>query len=398
MEKQALGFFRIGAGQTPPLTDLDSEYYNRNSENFLCSCRTFPLIYNLTQKQLEKQVIEALKTSNEVINKDLYKAYSDNLRKAVSAVISEDDNFDLSHQLQANVSKFAAYKAYHVTEQIKRQLANENGEALNDEQYKKRAKIVFDTFNRYQVAEYNTAVARSRTAKQWQEFNSDPVSNELYPNLKWIASRSADPREEHRKFWGLVLPKNDPFWQTNQPGNLWNCKCDWEPSDEAAYKGNIPTARVAKGLEGNPAETGEVFTRNASYFRAAKPEVGKITYTAARKESLKTAIKKFKNTTVEKNSADGNINIGFNRKGLEHLQHNYFPNKWLRDVILQDMDKVLKSAEYAGKADPQKENIMVEKFYYYKTMLQGKEWYLNIRKLKNGESYLYSMTSKIKKE
>ncbi len=320
------------------------------------------------------------------------------MRKGVSGVFQDDTYFDLQQQLEANVSKFAAYKAYHATQQIQSQKADRNGEERSDEDYKKNAKAVFDAFNRYQVAEYNTAVARSRTAKQWIDFNADPISNELYPNLKWIPSRSTEPREEHREFWGLVLPKNHPFWQTNQPGNLWNCKCDWEESDEPSHSGEVPTGRAAKGLEGNPGETGEIFTDKAAYFQAAKPEIEKLAYKTARNEALKTAVQKLKTKKINKQTAGGDISIGFNRKGLEHLQHDYFSDRWIRDVALEKMDGILKSAEYAGEATPIKENPMVEKFYYYKIALQGKEWYLNIRKLKNGESYLYSITDKIKKE
>ena len=166
-------------------------------------------------------------------------------------------------QLQSNVSRFAAYKAYHCTEQLKKQFEN------NPESFDKIGKAVLNTFNRYQAAEYNTAVARSRTAKQWHDFNADPISNELYPNLKWLPSRSADPREQHIAFYGLVLPKTDPFWQANQPGNLWNCKCDWEQTDDSATSIYPEKNIFSKGLDGNPAVTGEVFTDECTYIKNA---------------------------------------------------------------------------------------------------------------------------------
>ena len=200
------------------------------------------------------------------IHPDVYKAYSDNLRKAVGGVFRSDDYgdryFDLQAQLQSNVTRFAAYKAYHLTEQLKKQ----REKWTDDDEYRKVAKAVLNTFNRYQAAEYNTATARARTAKQWTDFTSDPIANELYPNLKWLPSRSANPREEHIVFYGLVLPKTDPFWQENQPGNLWNCKCDWEETDDPAAN-ERPATVCAKGLEGNPAETGEIFTKECTYFK-----------------------------------------------------------------------------------------------------------------------------------
>ena len=212
------------------------------------------------------------------IHSDVYQAYSENLRKAVGGVFRSDDYgdkyFDLQAQLQSNVSRFAAYKAYHLTEQLKKK----REEWTNDDDFKKVAKAMMNTFNRYQAAEYNTATARARTAKQWTDFNSDPIANELYPNLKWLPSRSANPREEHLPFYGLVLPKTDPFWQHNQPGNLWNCKCDWEETDAPIDTKELKADDLAKarsegggihanGLEGNPAVTGEIFTQGCTYFK-----------------------------------------------------------------------------------------------------------------------------------
>ena len=124
----------------------------------------------------------------------------------------------------------------------------------------------------------------------------------------------------------------------------------------------------------------------------------KHAYVVARNEALKTTVNRLKNVTVEKQVAEGTISIEFNRKGLEHLQHDFFPNKWTRDAILRNIDSVLKSAEYVSEANYTGENPMIDKFCYYKVTLLNKEWFLNIRKQKNGKAYLYSMTDKIKRE
>ena len=61
--------------------------------------------------------------------------------------------------MQANVSRFAAYKAHQATQEIL--------EYIDSDDYETKAKQIINRYNRYQVAEYNTAVARSRTALQW---------------------------------------------------------------------------------------------------------------------------------------------------------------------------------------------------------------------------------------
>lgn len=116
-------------------------------------------------------------------------------------------------------------------------------------------------YNRYQAVEYNTAVSRARTGKQWQQFdNAD--NRRLFPCIKWLPSRSATPREEHMPFYNRIWAKDDPFWNTNQPGTLWNCKCDWEQTDEDPTENNPNKQIIHKGLYGNPVRTGQIFTED----------------------------------------------------------------------------------------------------------------------------------------
>jgi hypothetical protein len=215
------------------------------------------LEYSLAAKNSAERIIDDIASNpKQKLNKSLYEQYAGNLRKAVNTVYSEDTDDGLSDQFRANVSRFAAYKAFHATQQIKIQLEK----STND------AKKVINAFNRYQAAEYNTAVARSRTAKQFSEF-VNPDNIRLFPNMRWLPSRSVNVREEHVVFYNRIWPKNDPFWSYNQPGNLWNCKCDWEETDEATTDGN-PSAHIRhNGLEGNPAMTGEIFTDNSAYIK-----------------------------------------------------------------------------------------------------------------------------------
>jgi len=112
-------------------------------------------------------------------------------------------------------------------------------------------------------------VARCRTAKQFEQFQGE---KHLYPNLEWPATRSADPRELHLTFVGTVLPIDDPFWQENQPGNLYNCKCDWQTTDKEVSTTPAKSVKPSIGLEGNPASTGEIFTDKHPYI-AKQPKL-----------------------------------------------------------------------------------------------------------------------------
>lgn len=178
----------------------------------------------------------------------------------------DDPSFDLSVKLLANVSRFSAFKAQQALDELL-DIPDGMDPALH-------ISDIINKFNRYQAAEFNTATARARSAKQWNDWVNDPILSDLYPNIRWLPSRSANPRPEHQAFYGLVLPRNDPFWLHNQPGNLYNCKCDWEPTDATISRANISKADLDKarrkssadkGLDSNPA-SGKIFSDKAPYF------------------------------------------------------------------------------------------------------------------------------------
>ncbi len=252
-------------GRGASLADLDSLYFQGSPVELAKAVASLPRVYALSMRELYEQVISDVRDGKAgTIHPELYRAYSENLRKAVSGYADDD----LKTQFEANLSRFAAYKAWHATRQLERQLADPDGVQRTPEQFDRMARAVLNTFNRYQAAEYNTAVARARTAHQWQQF-SQGDNMFLFPNLRWLPSRSANPREAHMPFYNRVWAKTDPFWLTNQPGNLWNCKCDWEETDDPVTGDNPEGIKPAKGLEGNPAQTGQIFTDECTYVQKA---------------------------------------------------------------------------------------------------------------------------------
>lgn len=201
---------------------------------------------------------------------ELYEGYSRQFRRAADAVFAADEMPELADRLRANVSRFAAYKSAYVESEFAR-IANDP--KYNDATRKAAMNAAEDRFARWTDAEYNTATARCRTAKQMAEF-MEPDNVRLFPNLEWLATRSANPRAEHQAFVGLILPKEHTFWRTHTPGTEWNCKCDLAETDAPASNAdNLPDIKPPRGLEGNPAETGEVFTDKVGYIRNAAPTV-----------------------------------------------------------------------------------------------------------------------------
>lgn len=170
--------------------------------------------------------------------------------------------------LKNNVSRLAAAKANYTVQQ----LHNAKGAAKGDRnEYTRQAKLILARANSTQAAEYNTAVHRARVVKQWEQFQGE---RHLYPNIEWLRTRSASPREIHLAYVGRVWAMNDPFWSSNQPGCTWNCKCSWKTTDaKPTDNNNIVQVEASAGLEGNPYYTHEIFTNKHPYFSRVNKHV-----------------------------------------------------------------------------------------------------------------------------
>lgn len=69
---------------------------------------------------------------------------------------------------------------------------------------------------------YDTNLRTSHSEGQWARIQA--VKDAL-PFLFYDANNSAQPREQHAAWDGLVLPVDDPFWQEHMPVKAWGCKC-----------------------------------------------------------------------------------------------------------------------------------------------------------------------------
>lgn len=190
---------------------------------------------------------------------EIFDTYNDNLQRAIA-----NPDPEVEKMLKNNVTRLAAAKAGYITQQIERCKADSDGVVFSREEYEKRAQAVINVANSAQAAEYNTAVHRNRIVKQFDQFEKE---KKLFPNIEWLHTRSATPREIHLAYVGRIWPMDDPFWKENHPGCVWNCKCDWKNTDEPATDNSgVTPVKASPGLEGNPYYTKEVFSNKHPYF------------------------------------------------------------------------------------------------------------------------------------
>jgi hypothetical protein len=195
---------------------------------------------------------------------------------------------DFLEALRHSEAVFAAFKTHQQQKELHEQLTDEEGKLKSFDQFRKDTEPIIQEYNvNWLRTEYDTAVRRARFAADWKRFEKD---KDLYPNLKWLPSVSVNKREGHRVFYNHVWKADDPFWNTNYPGNLWNCKCGLTSTDEKITEGRTPSGhdKPEPGLDKNPGITGEMFTDTHPYIKGAGKEARKAVDKFLNRNTLKT--------------------------------------------------------------------------------------------------------------
>lgn len=318
-----------------------------------------------------------------------------------------DERPELADQLRANVSRFSAYKAAYVRREIDSVAADGT---MTEEERKAMTKATISQFSRWTDAELTTATARARTAKQFSEYN-DPDRLRLFPNLRWIPSRSAAPRAAHVPFYNRVWAKDDNFWTNHSPGTEWNCKCDIEETDDAVTDNKeVKPSEAPRGLEGNPAKTGEIFTDKASYIRETSRTKGKqVVKMMNNIEWLRTKNDKEKRERFKQ--MDSSCVIVNEKRDVAIISETYgeishamafSENHVLKNEGIELIPEWLKNAECVGRKESDashntgKTKRLKERtdyFYYFKTKLFGKyDCYIHVGRYREDKRlYLYTI-------
>lgn len=381
------------------VSEIDLLYYNNNVKQLAQTIQMFPFITLAGASAVFSKVIDDISSGfTEVLHPDLFTLYQQNYHKAISGVLGDPDlasrYFAQAQKFNLNTAKLAAYKSHYATGLLQK---------LYKEDPKKFAKYsgtILKTFNRWQATEYNTTVARTRSAKQFIEFEAE---KELYPNIEWLATRSSTPRELHASFVGLVLPQNDPFWQENQPGNLYNCKCDWKSTDKKTS--DIPmratTVKPAKGLEGNPASTGELFTENHSYYdKAQKPKDVNQFFVKQVLPDQRIDVREWSKIHLINKTITGVAEIDevkFSVKGIKETINQ--PHKYIveKNLTLFDIEEILQNAVFI-KSMVDEKTPANNLFHYFEIQIKGENSYLIVKETQHDKKKtLYAIVDAIKK-
>lgn len=267
---------------------MNDLYYIQGEEGLDCATqKANPKTTLIDTKKLEKAlrtIYEKMDVKNE-IERTLFEQTLTILNKATDegfgSIAYNVPDAEFLREIKANNAVFAAFKTHRQQNELAKQLVDAKGELKSFAQFKTDTQSIVGNYNtKWLHTEYNTAVIRARTARQFKNFAREKY---MFPNLEWLPSLSAHPREAHKVFYNRVWAQDDPFWSSNIPGSIWGCKCSVKSTDAAVSTGSISKISMPKaspGLDTNPAKDGKLFSDTHPYvaktYPGAKKAVEKV--------------------------------------------------------------------------------------------------------------------------
>jgi len=105
---------------------------------------------------------------------------------------------------------------------------------------------------------YDTNLRSAYQEGRWERAQASTA----HPYLMYRVGPSKSHRKEHLAWDGLVLPKDDPWWNSHYPPNGWGCKC-WTMAVSEARKQKLEETGISvpSSVDGKPGYTVEVKTQ-----------------------------------------------------------------------------------------------------------------------------------------
>ncbi len=261
-----------------------------------------------------------------------------------------------------DADRFATYR--------QRQLGAELAKAENDVQ----KEAIRKRYKTYLESERHAIYGNANAAERWAGFTENA---DLYPNLEWRTAGDSDVRPEHAKLDGLILPVNDPFWNSHTPPLGFGCRCELTQTDKKTVeKDGYKDTGAPKGFDFNPGIEQKLFSNSAGYYTSApKADVElleKWAGTVSGKISKEFVRDKLNNTNKVVKIANGDLKgakYTISNGCIKRITGKPHENQYLRDFLLTDIENVVKNAIQVNTAKDIKTNLLKHKniaaWHYY---------------------------------
>lgn len=336
---------------------------------------------------------------------------------------SVDPDDDFRAAIRHGNAVFSAFKTHRLQNDMAARLLDENGDLKPFEQWKKDVRsIASHQCGAWLRTEYDTAVIRARQAADWKQFERE---RDVLPNLKWLPSTSVNPGEDHRPFWGTILPIDHPFWSKHRPGDRWNCKCDLTSTDEPPTRvpGETEKDNPHRGLENNPGKDGALMSdshpyypsdcQHCAFYRPSRraylrtffenrvkdcyncPYIdGCLDRMAEIKRTMKERKKEARKAVQGKmlTNPDFPEKIMVSRASVDEWTNQPFMYMAEKHQMLLEIERVLTEAEYLGPADKHKDKDRLLQSHLFRTHIEDIDAYIIVWEFDTGEFILHSIS------
>lgn len=349
-------------------------------------------------ENLNKIALDAFngKLKNGDIPKELFDFNYSRLLEAVDDGFGQikygEPNYEFNQELKHNAAVFTAFKNHQQTGAIVEALTDENGNQRSKSEFLKAAKKISKTYNeQYLEVEHFNATRAARSAAL---FKDAEATKDVYENLEYLPSRSANPRKEHKVYYGIIKPVDDPIWDTIMPPNGHFCDCGVRKTRKEATTEEVEPLKPVPGIVGNPGKSGKLFSSSHPYVtntsKSGKQNVKKKLETLER-DYIKTAAKdfadkkltakKFKNAAFEKQ-------LSISKKSAKQLIENDHKHYNEKNLLVYDLDIVVASAELVSSVEGENNTL-----HYLKFKLKKENSYVLVKEVK-GKFYIQSILDK----
>ncbi len=164
---------------------------------------------------LEKTVIEQIIAESGGTKSEL-------LESLLIDVFFDEPDYIMIADLTENIYIFSGAKTYQDVRSLTDLLLDPELKS-NFYKFKEKALEIYKDYNEaYLQAEYQTALASSRMAAEWNRIVADA---DLFPLLEYDTVGDSRVRPTHAALDKICRPVFDKFWTTYYPPNGWRCRC-----------------------------------------------------------------------------------------------------------------------------------------------------------------------------
>ena len=191
-------------------------------------------------------------------------------------------DFKILTRLNENINSFSAAKTFQFVKDSDNLILDAAGNLRPFTDFRTDVKKIYDIqYENWLKTEFETTVAGAQSAVQWNDIQRE---KKTLPLLKYQTAGDTRVRLLHAAWDGIVKPVDDPFWDTHNPPNDFNCRCiviQLEEGEEEITSLSEHQEKVEEETEGgitslintselfniNPGKRKIIFPRSHPYFK-----------------------------------------------------------------------------------------------------------------------------------